>query len=37
MCSPLSTGIDGRVSVQIAIAARLSYDRQKLVKVAEVD
>jgi hypothetical protein len=25
------------VSVQIAIAARLSYDRQKLVKVAEVD
>jgi myo-inositol 2-dehydrogenase/D-chiro-inositol 1-dehydrogenase len=33
---PKATGIDGRVSVQIAKAARLSYDQKRPVKVAEV-
>jgi len=33
---PKATGYDGRVSVQIAKAARLSYDKKRPVKVSEI-
>jgi myo-inositol 2-dehydrogenase / D-chiro-inositol 1-dehydrogenase len=33
---PKATGLDGRVSVQVAKAARLSYDQKRPVKVSEI-